>query len=121
MITGASSGIGRGLAGELAKRRARTALIGRRTSVLDEIVGEIESRNGTAIAVAADVQDADAIRTAAARGCSAFGPIDVLIANAGVGAKTYAFPWQLASIVRAGMIMPNFMYDWIAARSSFRE
>jgi NAD(P)-dependent dehydrogenase (short-subunit alcohol dehydrogenase family) len=35
--------------------------------------------------------------------------------------KSYAFPWQLATIVRAGMIMPNFMYDWIARKNSFRE
>ncbi len=35
--------------------------------------------------------------------------------------KSYAFPWQLATIVRAGMIMPNFMYDWISSRNSFRE
>ena len=35
--------------------------------------------------------------------------------------KLYAFPWQLATIVRASMIMPNFMYDWISRRSSFRE
>lgn len=35
--------------------------------------------------------------------------------------KSYAFPWQLATIVRAGMIMPIFMYDWISRRNSFRE
>ncbi len=35
--------------------------------------------------------------------------------------KSYAFPWQLATIVRVGMVMPNFMYDWIARRNSFRE
>jgi NAD(P)-dependent dehydrogenase (short-subunit alcohol dehydrogenase family) len=35
--------------------------------------------------------------------------------------KSYAFPWQLATIVRLGMIMPNFMYDWINRRNSFRE
>ena len=35
--------------------------------------------------------------------------------------KIYSFPWQLATIVRAGLIMPPAMYDWIAARSSFRE
>jgi len=35
--------------------------------------------------------------------------------------KSYAFPWQLASIVRLGMIMPNFVYDWINRRNSFRE
>jgi short-subunit dehydrogenase len=35
--------------------------------------------------------------------------------------KSYAFPWQLATIVRASMLMPNFMYDRIARRNSFRE
>ena len=35
--------------------------------------------------------------------------------------KSYAFPWQLATIVRAGMIMPNFMYDWFVRRNSFLE
>lgn len=35
--------------------------------------------------------------------------------------KSYAFPWQLATIVRAGMLMPISMYDWIASRNSFRE
>jgi len=37
------------------------------------------------------------------------------------GKKSIAFPWQLATVVRAGMLMPTFMYDWIAARNSFRE
>ena len=35
--------------------------------------------------------------------------------------KSYAFPWQLATLVRAGMIMPNFMYDWLSRRNSLRE
>ncbi len=35
--------------------------------------------------------------------------------------KSYAFPWQLATIVRVGMIMPIWMYDRIARRNSFRE
>jgi short-subunit dehydrogenase len=35
--------------------------------------------------------------------------------------KSYAFPWQLATIVRAGMVMPNWMYDRISRRNSFRE
>ena len=35
--------------------------------------------------------------------------------------KSYAFPWQLATIVRASMLMPTFMYDRIARRNSFRE
>jgi short-subunit dehydrogenase len=35
--------------------------------------------------------------------------------------KSYAFPWQLATIVRVGMILPNFMYDWFSRRNSYRE
>jgi short-subunit dehydrogenase len=35
--------------------------------------------------------------------------------------KSYAFPWQLATLVRAGMVMPIFMYDRIASKNSFRE
>ncbi len=247
MITGASSGIGRGLALELSRRGAKLGLVARRAAALDEIVGEISSRNGKALALAADVQDATALRGAADRMRAEFGRIDVLIANAGIGLtadaaemqpadlarvfninvigaansvaavvpqmvahgsgqlvvisslaayrglpksaaycaskaavsaffesvrldlkgkgiavtiihpgfiktpltegrhadmpflmelqdavqlivgaierrkKSYAFPWQLASIVRLGMIMPNFLYDWIAAKNSFRE
>jgi short-subunit dehydrogenase len=35
--------------------------------------------------------------------------------------KSYAFPWQLATIVRVGMVMPIWMYDWISRKNSFRE
>jgi hypothetical protein len=37
------------------------------------------------------------------------------------GKKSYAFPWQLATIVRSCLLMPAPMYDWIAERNSFRE
>jgi short-subunit dehydrogenase len=35
--------------------------------------------------------------------------------------KSYAFPWQLATICRIGMLMPNSLYDRIVAKNSFRE
>lgn len=247
LITGASSGIGRGLALQLARRGAHIGLLARRGDVLDEIASQINSHQGKAIALAADVRDAAEVRAAADRLRSEFGSIDVLIANAGIGGttnaaelepsevtklfeinvigavnsvaavvpemvregrgqlvaisslsayrglpksaaycaskaalssffeslridlsgkgvdvtiihpgfiktpltagrkaklpflmevddavekiiqaiekkrKSYAFPWQLASVVRAAMVMPNSMYDWIAGRNSFRE
>src|SRR5437667_801379 len=247
LVTGASSGIGRGLAVELARRGAAVGLLARRGEVLNEIVNEIDAAGGRALALPADVTDATAVRSAADELSAKLGPIDVLFANAGVGAtthakdldarqvasvvdvniigvvnsvtavlpgmvergrgqlvaisslaayrglpksaaysaskvavsafferlrlalyrsgvavtiihpgfiktpltagrqaklpwllelsdavrkilkatearkKSYAFPWQLAMVVRAGMIMPNFMYDWIARRNSFRE
>lgn len=247
MLTGASSGIGRGLALELAKRGARIGLLARRADLLAEIVAKIEAHGGQALALPVDVQDEAAVQAAAARLRAEFGPIDVLIANAGIAAtvdpvslkgadiarvmdvnvigvancvaavvqemiarasghlvvisslaayrglpksaaycaskaavssmfesfrldlkprgidvtiihpgfiktaltagrhaqmpflmelddavqkivvaiekrrKSYAFPWQLATIVRLGMIMPNFMYDQISRKNSFRE
>ena len=254
LITGASSGIGRGLAVELAARGAKLGLVARRKDILNEIASEIAARekNGNeqsanVLVIPADVQDAESMRAAAERLQSEFGRVDVLIANAGIGAtndaaeldagklanvinvnvigaangvaavvpdmvkrrsghlvvisslaayrglpksaaycaskaavsamfesvrldlrphgiavtiihpgfiktpltagrqaklpwlqeldpavkkivtaiekrkKSYAFPWQLATIVRASMVMPNAMYDWISSRNSFRE
>lgn len=247
MVTGASSGIGRGVAVELARRGARLGLVARRADTLREIVSETEALGGQALALPGDVQDENAVRAAADTLREKFGVIDVLIANAGIGStndaaelrasevagvigvnvigvansvaavvpemvkkgrghlvvisslaayrglpksaaycaskaavsaffeslrldlqprgidvtiihpgfiktpltagrhaqmpflmeldaavekivraiekkkKSYAFPWQLASIVRAGMIMPISMYDWISRRNSFRE
>jgi short-subunit dehydrogenase len=247
LITGASSGIGKGVALEIAARGAHPGLLARREELLKQIVDEARAKGVKAIAVAADVRDAKAVREAADRVRAELGPIDILIANAGIGTsdhalqltpehaanviainvlgavnsvaavlpemverkrgrlvaisslaayrglaksaaycaskaalssyfeslridlrdsgvgvtiihpgfiktpltagreekmpylmeldegvkkivsaierekKSYAFPWQLATIVRAGLIMPAAMYDWIAARNSFRE
>jgi len=247
LVTGASSGIGRGLAVELTRRGAAVGLLARRAELLHEIVAEIQAAGGRALALPVDVTNAGSVRDAADQLTAAFGPIDVLIANAGVALttpgteliaeeiaglinvnvvgvinsvtavvggmtergrgqmvaisslaayrglpksaaycsskaavsaffeslrldlepkgiavtiihpgfiktaltagrksqmpylmelddavekivwaiekrkKTYAFPWQLATIVRAGMVMPTFMYDWISRRNSFRE
>src|SRR5688500_2274816 len=247
MVTGASSGIGRGVAVAIARRGASLCLVARRAETLREIVGEIESLGGQALAAPGDVQDASAMREAAHQFRERFGSIDILIANAGIAStkdaaelsasevasvisvnvigaansvaavvndmvakgrghlvvisslaayrglpksaaycaskaavsaffeslrldlepggiavtiihpgfiktaitagrqaqlpflmelddavkkiagaiekrkKTYSFPWQLATIVRAGMIMPTWMYDWISRKNSFRE
>src|SRR6476659_6186482 len=82
MITGASSGIGRGLALAIAARGARLGLLARRQSLLDEIAGSVKSR---AVSVVADVRDADAVKLATERVSEELGPIDILIANAGIG------------------------------------
>jgi short-subunit dehydrogenase len=247
LITGASSGIGKGVALEIAARGAHLGLLARREELLNEIVEEARAKGVKAVAVAADVRDVEGVREAADRVRAELGPIDILIANAGIGTadhalrltpehaanvmsinmlgavnsvaavlpemverkqgrlvaisslaayrglaksaaycaskaalssyfeslridlrgsgvgvtiihpgfiktdltagreakmpylmelddgvrkivsaierekKSYAFPWQLATIVRAGLIMPTAMYDWIAARNSFRE
>lgn len=247
MITGASSGLGRGVALEVASRGAHLGLLARREDLLNEIVDQARALNVKAVAATADVRDVKAVREATDRFRKELGPIDVLIANAGIGTadhaarltpehaadvisinllgavnsvaavlpemverkqgrlvaisslaayrglaksaaycaskaalsayfeslridlrhtgvgvtiihpgfiktpltagreakmpylmeldegvkkivwaiergkKIYSFPWQLATIVRATMLMPASMYDWIAERNSFRE
>jgi short-subunit dehydrogenase len=247
MITGASSGIGRGLATELAKRGAKVGLVARREAALRQVQTEIEASGGHAFSAPGDVREPASMRSVVESINNELGPIDVLIANAGIGTstdgsevsgeevasvfsvnvigaansvaavlptmvgrgqghlvvisslaayrglpksaaycaskaavsaffeslrldleprgidvtiihpgfiktpltagrdsqmpflmeldgavkkivtaierrkKSYAFPWQLATIVRAGMIMPIWMYDRISRRNSFRE
>jgi NADP-dependent 3-hydroxy acid dehydrogenase YdfG len=85
MITGASSGIGRGLAIQMGLRGAKLGLVARRVEAIDEAVREIEAAGGKAMALPADVQRVDSISTVADKLRSGFGAIDVLVANAGVG------------------------------------
>lgn len=98
MITGASSGIGRGLALEIARRGAKLGLVARRLEVIEEVVREIESANGEAVALPADVQAVDAVSAAADSLRASFGPIDVLIANAGIGPTRDAANFSAAEV-----------------------
>jgi len=107
LITGASSGIGRAFGIELARRGAAVGLLARRVGALDEIVKEIEAAGGSAIALPADVTDADAVRFAACALRRKFGYIDTLIANAGIGATTYAVDLcekEVAELIKVNVI-----------------
>ena len=84
LVTGASSGIGRGIALELAKAGAAVALAARRADRLQELSSEIEALGGRALALPGDVTDeAQAIR-AVEDTVREFGRIDILINSAGV-------------------------------------
>jgi short-subunit dehydrogenase len=85
VITGASSGIGKALAHEYAKRGATLALIARRGDLLTQLAGSLPVRS---YAYAADVRDARALAAAAEDFIGRVGCPDVVIANAGVSAGT---------------------------------
>jgi short-subunit dehydrogenase len=86
VIAGASSGIGRGAAEKLAELGANVVVAARRGDVLDELVAQIAASGGTAMAVAADVSDAQAVARLAAAAVERFGRIDVWVNNVGIGA-----------------------------------
>ena len=85
LLTGASSGIGEGVAIELAKRGATLGLIARRADMLHDLARRCVEAGGKAVAFPCDVTDADALQRAADALRSEFGRIDILIANAGIG------------------------------------
>jgi len=83
-VTGASRGIGRGVATALAQAGAGVALIGRDTAALDETVKAVQARGRRALALKTDVTSAASIDDAVAQTIKAFGKIDILVCNAGV-------------------------------------
>jgi 3-oxoacyl-[acyl-carrier protein] reductase len=84
LVTGASSGLGDRFARVLAKNGARVVCLARRQDRLDQLVDEIAADGGTACAVAADVTDAEAVARAFVAAEERFGPLDVIINNAGI-------------------------------------
>jgi NAD(P)-dependent dehydrogenase (short-subunit alcohol dehydrogenase family) len=82
-LTGASSGIGRACAIELARRGATVAASARRAELLDELVRAVAAEGGRAIAVPCDVVDDRAQEEAARAIATELGGIDIAIANAG--------------------------------------
>ena len=85
LITGASSGIGRLLALEMAAKGARIALVARREEALAGVAEEVRATGGNAVALVCDVGDREQALATAARAVEELGSIDVLVNNAGFG------------------------------------
>ncbi|HZL16735.1 MAG TPA: SDR family oxidoreductase [Polyangia bacterium] len=82
VVTGASAGVGRAVAREFGRRKARVGLLARGTDGLAAAAREIEEAGGQAMALPVDVSNADQVEQAAASVEAAFGPIDIWVNNA---------------------------------------
>ncbi|MFJ3232538.1 SDR family oxidoreductase [Streptomyces sp. NPDC086787] len=84
VVTGAASGIGEAVALRLAAEGARVALLARRADRLETVTGKIRAAGGEALVVAADVTDDASVEAARDLVHASFGPVDLVVNNAGV-------------------------------------
>src|SRR5688500_8528567 len=83
IVTGAGTGIGRGIAAQFAGAGIAIVCVGRRKHLIDETVSLVQKSGGRALAIQADVTDETETRNVAERALKEFGRIDVLFNNAG--------------------------------------
>ena len=84
LVTGASSGIGDGIARTLAAAGARVLLGARRVDRLEALAAELSAAGGTVLAHPLDVTDRASVEAFADAARSAWGRVDVIVNNAGV-------------------------------------
>jgi NAD(P)-dependent dehydrogenase (short-subunit alcohol dehydrogenase family) len=85
ILTGASRGIGREMAFQLADQGAWLALAAREAGALEEVAAECRSRGARAVAIPVDVGEEAQCAALVARTVEEFGRIDTLVNNAGIG------------------------------------
>jgi short-subunit dehydrogenase len=98
VVTGASSGIGWALARALAAEGCKVGLVARRREPLADLAAEIEKSGGAAAFATGDVAERGQAIAAIHDVADHLGPIDLLIANAGVGAPTTIEPFNVADV-----------------------
>jgi 3-hydroxybutyrate dehydrogenase len=83
LVTGAGQGIGEAIARALAAQGCALSLLGRRAEPLQALVQALQALGAQAQALACDVSDAAQVRQAFAQARAGFGPVGILVNNAG--------------------------------------
>ncbi len=119
VVTGASRGIGRGIALELAKRGA-TVVVNYNSSpdAANEVVDLIKADGGSALAVQADVSDADQADNLIKTTTTEFGKIDILVNNAGVTRDNVIMMMKPEDF--DVVVSTNLRSAWLCAKSAVR-
>lgn len=119
LVTGASGGLGRHLAGRLAASGAKVALAARRFEKVREAVEEIRARGGEAVPVAMDVGDSSEVRAGLDEAERHLGPVTILVNNAGTAVtrpivQHEEADWDL-------VVGTNLKGSWLVAREAARR
>jgi NAD(P)-dependent dehydrogenase (short-subunit alcohol dehydrogenase family) len=119
LVTGGSSGLGRFFATVLAVRGARVTVAARRAEALAKTVNDITAAKGHAQSAAMDVTVAASIETALDAAETRFGPVQIVINNAGVTATRPALQQEEADWDK--VVDTNLKGVWMVARATGRR
>ncbi|MFC9462027.1 SDR family NAD(P)-dependent oxidoreductase, partial [Streptomyces sp. NPDC056983] len=87
VVTGGSSGIGKAIAGALARAGARVVIVARKEAELAATVDELTADGCRAAWVSADLSTRDGVRAAAEQAAGVFGEPDILVNSAGINLR----------------------------------
>lgn len=90
MVAGASSGIGRAVALDLAGRKTTVVAVARRADLLEEVVEHCRRTAPASVAVVADLTERNGAAEAAAEARARCGPVDVLVNSVGASMRVHA-------------------------------
>lgn len=119
MVTGASSGTGRRFAKILAESGANVIITARRMPLLETLKSEIEAAGGRAHAVQMDVSDENSTIAAFDSAEAAFGPVDAVVANAGLSIGGSALGLDASDF--DSMVAVNLRGAFLTAREGARR
>jgi NAD(P)-dependent dehydrogenase (short-subunit alcohol dehydrogenase family) len=119
LVTGASSGLGRHFAGVLAAAGAKVTVAARRESALEQTVAVIRGTGAQAQSVRMDVTDASSVEQAFAEAEAQFGPVRILINNAGVTVARPAL--EMTENDWTSVIDTNLKGAWVVAQHAGRR
>jgi NAD(P)-dependent dehydrogenase (short-subunit alcohol dehydrogenase family) len=119
LITGGSSGLGRFFAETLAARGARVTVAARRAEALAKTVEQISEQKGLARSVVMDVTAPQSIESAFDTAEGQFGPVEILINNAGVTSTRPALEQEEASWDK--VLDTNLKGVWFVAQCAGRR
>lgn len=119
LVTGASSGLGRHFAGILAAAGARVTVAARRQEALAKTVATIQAAGGEANGVPMDVTDATSVERAFAAAEAQFGPVGILINNAGVTITRAAL--DMTESDWSSVVETNLHGSWVVAQQAARR
>jgi NAD(P)-dependent dehydrogenase (short-subunit alcohol dehydrogenase family) len=121
IVTGGGRGLGRAMAKALAEAGAQVVVAARTQEQLDETVQEIKDAGGEAMSVRTDVTDSAQVDALVAAAVQAYGKLDVMFANAGIGGGTNAEFWDYPDWAFEEVLAVNLKSAFYSGRAAAKQ